>query len=189
MSDLNENRVKFARHLLNYKAIESELANYNLEALQKSANAGTSQEARTKYAALLRQTHIEKAAVVKEAAGILRALGSLLGAGARTGSNLVKRFPRTSTAAGIGSGAYLGSQLGGDGPGVGEYIKDKADTAGKYVSNLGNIGTDLGEGFSSAFGRLFGQGMDGKKSKSSGGFALRPSQRKPIYYRANKADL
>ena len=186
MSNLDENRVKFARHLLNYKAIEAELANYNLEALQKSANAGTSQEARVKYAALLRQAHIEKAAVVKEAAGILKALGSLLGATARGGSNLIKRFPRASTAAGIGAGAYLGS---GDGPGIGQRMKDTADAAGRYVSNLGNIGTDLGEGFSSAFGRLFGEGMDGKKSKSSGGFALRPSQRKPIYYRATRDDL
>jgi hypothetical protein len=178
MSDLNENRVKFARHLLNYKAIEAELATYDLEALQKSANDGSDQEARIKYAALLRQAHIERVKV----ANLLGLLGKgIMGAG-RFGAKQLGKIPsKVALPAAAAGGAVAGTQY--DLPGA-------AKATGEYASNLGNIPSDIGGGFYNALQRLLGkQPTDKDPGKNSRGFALRPSQRKPIYYRANRADL
>jgi hypothetical protein len=179
MSNLNENRVKFARHLLNYKAIEAELATYDLEALQKSANDGSDQETRIKYAALLRQAHVERVKV----ANLLGLLGSgIMGAG-RFGVKQLNKVPKkVLLPAALAGGAYAGTQY--DIPGA-------AKSTGEYASNLGSIPSDIGGGFYNALQRLLGKNPTAKKDPgaSSRGFALRPSQRKPIYYRANKADL
>ena len=178
MSGLNKNRVKFARHLLNYKAIEAELATYDLEALQKSANDGSDQEARIKYAALLRQARIEKVKV----ASILGMLGKgIMGAG-RFGAKQIGKIPsKVALPAAAAGGAVAGTQY--DLPGA-------AKATGEYASNLGSIPSDIGGGFYNALQRLLGKNPTPKDpGASSRGFALRPSQRKPIYYRANKADL
>ena len=173
MSDLNENRVKFARHLLNYKAIEAELATYDLEALQKSANDGSDQETRIKYAALLRQAHVERVKV----ANFLGLLGKgIMGAG-RFGAKQLNKVPKkVSLPAAVAGGAYAGTQY--DIPGA-------AKATGEYASNLGSIPSDIGGGFYNALQRLLGKNPTPKDpGASSRGFALRPSQRKPIYMRS-----
>lgn len=174
MSNLNENRVKFARHFLNYKAIEAELATYDLEALQKSANDGSDQEARIKYAALLRQAHIERVKV----ASLLGLLGKgILGVG-RFGAKQLSKVPKKiAVPAALAGGTYAGTQY--DIPGA-------AKAVGDYGKNLASIPSDIGGGFYNALQRLVGNNPTAKADPgaSSRGFALRPSQRKPIYLRS-----
>ena len=174
MSNLNENRVKFARHLLNYKAIEAELATYDLEALQKSANDGSDQETRIKYAALLRQAHIERVKV----ASFLGLLGKgIMGAGKGIYKGLSKVPKKVAVPGALAGGIYAGTQY--DVPGA-------AKAVGDYGKNLASIPSDIGGGFYNALQRLMGNNPTAKKDsgESSRGFALRPSQRKPIYLRS-----
>lgn len=124
-------RVKVARHVINMKLLEREIATYNLDRLQKAASDGHSKIARMKFAALVLQHQVEKQALgrallgglasgaiglgrraITGAAGLgAQALGtgaSAIGAGLRAG---VKRAPLMATgAAGLG-GVYAGSQL------------------------------------------------------------------------------
>jgi len=124
-------RVKIARHVINMKLLEREIATYNLDRLQKAASDGHSKIARMKFAALVLQHQVEKQALggallrglgrgainmgrkaVGGAAGLgAQALGtgaSAVGAGLRAG---VRKAPLMATgAAGLG-GVYAGSQM------------------------------------------------------------------------------
>jgi hypothetical protein len=124
-------RVKVARHVINMKLLEREIATYNLDRLQKAASDGHSKIARMKFAALVLQHQVEKQALgrallgglasgaiglgrraIGRAAGLgAQALGtgaSAIGAGLRAG---VTRAPLMATgAAGLG-GVYAGSQM------------------------------------------------------------------------------
>jgi hypothetical protein len=124
-------RVKVARHVINMKLLEREIATYNLDRLQKAASDGHSKIARMKFAALVLQHQVEKQAfrrallgglasgaiglgrrAITGAAGLgAQALGtgaSAIGAGLRAG---VRKAPLMATgAAGLG-GVYGGSQL------------------------------------------------------------------------------
>ena len=124
-------RVKVARHVINMKLLEREIATYNLDRLQKAASDGHSKIARMKFAALVLQHQVEKQALgrallgglasgaiglgrraITGAAGLgAQALGtgaSAIGAGLRAG---VRKAPLMATgAAGLG-GVYGGSQL------------------------------------------------------------------------------
>lgn len=61
-SAVNPHRVKIARHILNMKAIERELAAYDFDGLCKSASTSATRSLRIKYAALKAQHLIEKQA-------------------------------------------------------------------------------------------------------------------------------
>jgi hypothetical protein len=124
-------RVKVARHVINMKLLEREIATYNLDRLQKAASDGHSKIARMKFAALVLQHQVEKEAFARALLGGLasgaiglgrRAIGGAAGLGAQalgTGASAigaglragVTRAPLMATgAAGLG-GVYAGSQL------------------------------------------------------------------------------
>tara|TARA_Y100000385_G_scaffold124489_1_gene129387 strand:+ start:4433 stop:4987 length:555 start_codon:yes stop_codon:yes gene_type:complete len=179
-------RIKLAldihSRIQNVKAIDSELTKYNLPVLQKSAAVGAHKEERIKLAALLQQRSLEKQAIMGLLGGAANMLGKgIMGAG-RFGAKQLGKIPsKVALPAAAAGGAVAGTQY--DLPGA-------AKATGEYASNLGSIPSDIGGGFYNALQRLLGKKpTDKDPGKNSRGFALRPSQRKPIYYRANRADL
>ena len=99
-------RVKVARHVINMKLLEREIATYNLDRLQKAASDGHSKIARMKFAALVLQHQVEKRSVL---GALLKGLGrgafklskGALGLGAKGVSSVVKKAPLMSTAAAV----------------------------------------------------------------------------------------
>lgn len=108
-------RVKVARHVINMKLLEREIATYNLDRLQKAASDGHSKIARMKFAALVLQHQVEKRAFAR---ALLRGLGrgafelgkGALGLGAKGVSSVVKKAPLMSTAAAVYGGTQLPSR-------------------------------------------------------------------------------
>lgn len=83
-SAASRQRVKLARHILNLRALQLELARYDVSALRKSAADNTNKDERLKYAALQVQYQIEKQAGL--IGGGLRLIGrGLSAAGSRAG--------------------------------------------------------------------------------------------------------
>lgn len=112
-------RVKVARHAINMKLLEREIATYNLDRLQKAASDGHSKIARMKFAALVLQHQVEKRAFARALLKGLgrgainmggKAIGGALGLGAKGVSSVVKKAPLMSTAAAVYGGTQLPSR-------------------------------------------------------------------------------
>ena len=112
-------RVKVARHVINMKLLEREIATYNLDRLQKAASDGHSKIARMKFAALVLQHQVEKRAFARALLKGLgrgainmggKAIGGALGLGAKGVSSAVKKAPLMSTAAAVYGGTQLPSR-------------------------------------------------------------------------------
>jgi len=86
-SAASRQRVKLARHILNLRALQTELARYDVSQLQKSAADNTAKPERLKYAALQIQCQIEKQALI---GGLLRGIGTGIGYGAKALGGLGK---------------------------------------------------------------------------------------------------
>lgn len=146
-SAASRQRVKLARHILNLRALQLELARYDVSQLQKSAADNTHKAERLRYAALQMQYQIEKQAAGKGGliGGGLRLVGGALGGiGSRVGkfgNNIDDAFqaandfllkPRgTPGVPGLGSRVVKGVKGG-----VG-YVADKGYQATKAVAGGG----------------------------------------------------
>jgi len=182
-------RVKIARHVINMKLLEREIATYNLDRLQKAASDGHSKIVRMKFAALVLQHQVEKRAFArallkglgrgavnmgKGALGLgAKALGtgaSAVGAGLQAG---VRRAPLMATgAAGLG-GVYAGSQMPSREE-MGNTLQKKVVNPVYYggARRYNDATLPLRKGYAAAGGALEGVGQGAKNLASLPGRGL-----------------
>ena len=135
-SAASRQRVKLARHILNLRALQLELARYDVSQLQKSAADNTNKAERLRYAALQVQYQIEKQAAGKGGliGGGLRLVGGVLGGiGSRVG-----KFGNNVDDAFQAANNFLTKPRGTPGvPGLGsKVVKGVRDGVG-YVAGQG----------------------------------------------------
>lgn len=180
-SAASRQRVKLARHILNLRALQLELARYDVSQLQKSAADNTAKPERLKYAALQIQCQIEKQALI---GGLVRGLGKgiewggrvLGGLGSRTGKlgtnvddafNWANRMLKTPI--GTPGKPGLGSKVR---DGVG-YVADKGYNAAK--ATVQGIGGMAGGAYDKAAPHL-GRAMTAAKDGAIGYAKKKPAQ-------------